>query len=41
MTDDSTLSKEDWARTTLDKAVQDLSDLGVIPDAVPEARSMW
>ena len=41
MTDDSTPSKEDWARTTLDKAVQDLSDLGVIPDAVLEARSMW
>jgi len=31
----------DWIRTTLDKAVRDISDLGIIPDELIEARAVW
>ncbi len=34
-------SADEWTRSTLDKAVRDISDLGVIPDEILEARSLW
>ena len=34
-------STDDWTRLTLDKAVEDISNLGVIPDEIIEARAMW
>lgn len=34
-------SESDWIRQTLDKAVRDISDLGVIPDELVEARPVW
>ena len=34
-------STDDWTRLTLDRAVEDISNLGVIPDEIIEARAMW
>lgn len=41
MTQDQTGTADDWQRKTLDKAVGDIGDLGVIPDEMIEARTLW
>ncbi len=41
MTEDTKEAIEDWTRSTLDRAVSDISNLGVIPDEILEARAMW
>ena len=34
MAQNTTESADEWTRSTLDKAVRDISDLGVIPDEI-------
>ena len=41
MTQETGDSASSWIRSTLDKAVRDISDLGVIPDELIEARHVW
>jgi hypothetical protein len=41
MTQEKTNAHDDWARNTLDKAVSDISALGIIPDEILEARALW
>ena len=41
MANDQSDSHDDWLRETLDKAVSDISKLGVIPDEMLEARPLW
>lgn len=41
MTQETTDTPDDWTRSTLDRAVSDISDLGVIPDEILEARALW
>ena len=41
MTQDPTDAPDDWQRKTLDKAVRNIADLGVLPDEIVEARALW